>query len=75
MLAQPGNAVTSGGSLLPTIRCLLPWSRFSSAAISGCFMRRAKSPRCQISSSGPTVAFQLATIASFIVATDANGRR
>src|SRR6516162_2814154 len=35
----------------------------------------AKSPRCQTSSSGLTVPFQRATIASFIAATDANGRR
>src|SRR6266446_526120 len=35
----------------------------------------AKSPRCQTSSSGPTVSFQRSTMASFIAATDGKGRR
>jgi hypothetical protein len=36
---------------------------------------RAKSPRRQIPSSGPTVVFQRSTIAASISATEANGRR
>src|SRR4029077_11506017 len=35
---------------------------------------RAKSPRCQISSPSPTVAFQRAIIPASIAATEANGR-
>jgi hypothetical protein len=37
--------------------------------------RMAKSPRCQTTSSGPTVSFHRSIRPSFIAATEANGRR
>jgi len=55
--------------------CLRPCSRAKIYATTAGRWRIAKSPRCQTSSSGPTISFQRSIMASFIAATDAKGRR
>src|SRR5580704_13565807 len=57
------------------LACLRPCSRAKIYATTAGRWRIAKSPRCQTSSSGPTISFQRSIMASFIAATDAKGRR
>src|SRR5215207_3534578 len=57
------------------MRCLRPWRSARSAVMRAGEGPSAKSPRCQTSSSGPTVAFQRSMRAASWAGIEGNGRR